>query len=61
MELEKINDISYNDEQKKAIVKALEDNIVIITGGPGTGKTTIIKAITELYQQINKLDYDEFV
>lgn len=61
MELEKINDINYNDEQKKAIVKALEDNIVIITGGPGTGKTTIIKAITELYQHINKLDYDEFV
>ncbi len=59
-ELEKINDIKYNDEQKKAIVKALENNILIITGGPGTGKTTIIKAITELYQHVNKLDYDEF-
>ena len=33
---------------------------MIITGGPGTGKTTIIKAITELYQHVNKLDYDEF-
>ena len=60
LELEKINDIKYNDEQKKAIVKALESNILIITGGPGTGKTTIIKAITELYQHVNKLDYDEF-
>ena len=59
-ELEKINSIEYNDEQKKAIKKALENNILIITGGPGTGKTTIIKAITELYQHINKLDYDEF-
>ncbi len=59
-ELEKINSIKYNDEQRKAIIKALEDNILIITGGPGTGKTTIIKAITELYQHVNKLDYDEF-
>ena len=60
MELEKINGITYNDEQKKAIIKALENNILIITGGPGTGKTTIIKAITELYQHVNKLNYDEF-
>lgn len=59
-ELQKINNIEYNDEQKKAIKKALENNILIITGGPGTGKTTIIKAITELYQHLNKLDYDEF-
>ena len=59
-ELEKINSIKYNDEQRKAIIKALENNFLIITGGPGTGKTTIIKAITELYQHLNKLDYDEF-
>ena len=59
-ELENINNIIYNDDQKRAIKKALENNILIITGGPGSGKTTIIKAITELYQHINKLDYDEF-
>ena len=59
-ELEKINNITYNGEQKDAIIKALESNILIITGGPGTGKTTIIKAITELYQHLNKLNYDEF-
>lgn len=59
-ELEKINNITYNAEQREAIIKALCNNILIITGGPGTGKTTIIKAITELYQHINKLDYDEF-
>lgn len=59
-QLEEINDIKYNDQQKQAIKKALEENILIITGGPGTGKTTIIKAITELYQHINNLDYDEF-
>ena len=61
IELEKVNNIKYNDDQKKAIKKAIDNNIVIITGGPGTGKTTIIKAITEIYQHINKLDYDDFV
>ncbi len=60
-DLEKMNDITYNDKQKEAIKKALQNNILIITGGPGTGKTTIIKAITELYAKINKLDYDALV
>ena len=46
--------IVYNDKQKLAIKKALEDNILIITGGPGTGKTTIIRAIVELYRKLNK-------
>lgn len=49
------NDIIYNDKQKESITKALENNILIITGGPGTGKTTIIKAITILYQLLNKV------
>ena len=56
--LEKFSGITYNPKQKEAIKKALENNILIITGGPGTGKTTIIKAITDLYSQINKLDYE---
>ena len=60
-ELEKVNGMNYNDEQKKAIKKAINNNILIITGGPGTGKTTIIKAITELYKHIHKLDYDDFI
>ena len=56
--LEIVNNIKYNDKQKEAIKKSLENNITIITGGPGTGKTTIIKAICELYIEINKLDLD---
>ncbi len=58
-ELEKVNNIKYNDKQKEAIKKSLENNITIITGGPGTGKTTIIKAICELYQNIFDLSFEE--
>ena len=57
--LEKSLDIKYNDKQKEAIIKSLTHNMTIITGGPGTGKTTIIKAITNLYIDINKLRPDE--
>ena len=51
--LEEMDDITYNDDQKIAIKKALENNITVITGGPGVGKTTIIKAILYLYQSLN--------
>ncbi len=57
--LEKQEQIEYNEEQKKAIRESLQKHITIITGGPGTGKTTIIKAIVELYQSLNHLSQDE--
>lgn len=53
--LQSEEDIIYNECQLEAIKSALLKNLLIITGGPGTGKTTIIKAITKLYQRINKL------
>lgn len=53
--------MTYHPKQKEAIIGALQNNILLITGGPGTGKTTIIKAIVELYQQLHKYDYDDLV
>lgn len=58
-ELEEIQHIKYNDEQLLAIKDALTKHFLVITGGPGTGKTTIIKAIVDLYQQLNDFTYDE--
>lgn len=56
-ELEEFFRIKYNDEQRLAIKNSYLKDFLIITGGPGTGKTTIMKGITELYRQLNKLSY----
>ena len=50
--------IKYNEEQINAVKCALEENVSIITGGPGTGKTTIIKGIIKMYELINKINHD---
>lgn len=47
---ERKNNIVFANSQKEAILGAFENGIEIITGGPGTGKTTIIKCIIEIYE-----------
>ncbi|MCI6266672.1 MAG: ATP-dependent RecD-like DNA helicase [Erysipelotrichaceae bacterium] len=58
-ELEEKNGIFYDKIQKKAIKKAITNNVTIITGGPGTGKTTIIKAIVYLFKELYKAKEEE--
>ena len=52
--LKKVEDLSkieLSEKQKEAINLINENNVVIITGGPGTGKTTIIKSIIDIYEE----------
>ena len=46
--LEQKYNIAYAEEQRKAISYALTGGVTVITGGPGTGKTTVIKAILDI-------------
>ena len=46
--------ITYERLQKKAIYEALCGGVTIITGGPGTGKTTIVKALIALFKNLNQ-------
>lgn len=52
--LEKHSDIELSEKQLEAVRAINDNNVCVITGGPGTGKTTIIKTILELYKQEGK-------
>ncbi len=49
---DKLN-ISYNNNQKDAILQSLKNNFLVITGGPGTGKTTVIYGIYRALKKDN--------
>ena len=49
--LEANSNIELSEKQKEAIELVNDNNVTIITGGPGTGKTTIIKSIIDIYEQ----------
>ncbi|MBE0701341.1 MAG: AAA family ATPase, partial [Acholeplasmataceae bacterium] len=54
--------IQYTNVQKEAILTALSSPISIITGGPGTGKTTIIDGLLEVYRIYHKMNFkDPFI
>ena len=52
---ERSHGISFSASQRQAIIQALETGVFVITGGPGTGKTTIINCILELLSAENQV------
>ena len=59
-DIELLNNIVYDESQKEAIRNSMLKNFIVITGGPGTGKTTIIKSIVSLYKDIYKIGANNF-
>lgn len=55
-DFQNINQITFSSDQIDAIINALNNRVSIITGGPGTGKTTIIKAIIAIYAGLHGYD-----
>lgn len=51
---EDFNHIKMHDNQKEAVSTAINNGVSIITGGPGTGKTTIVKCILQLFNNMRK-------
>lgn len=51
-DLEKDGGITYAPEQREAICNAVTQGLTIVTGGPGTGKTTVIKAILRIFDEL---------
>jgi exodeoxyribonuclease V alpha subunit len=47
-------EVQFTEEQQEAVVSSVNNRITIITGGPGTGKTTIIRGIIESLEQEDK-------
>jgi len=58
-EYEKRNNIELAKNQKEAIIESIVNNFYIITGGPGTGKTTIIKAVVEILEDLEDYVSDD--
>lgn len=52
--VEESSSIELSEKQKEAVNLVNENNVTIITGGPGTGKTTIIKTIIDIYEEKGK-------
>lgn len=57
-DIEEEETLSYGKEQFNAINQALHSKLMIVTGGPGTGKTTVIKGIVDAYAAIHDVSID---
>ena len=53
-EFERVNKIEFHDDQRRAIELAVNQGVCVITGGPGTGKTTIIRCILHMLHNQRK-------
>ncbi len=50
---QEFNEIDFSEDQLQAMKKSLSNKVSIITGGPGTGKTTIVKGIIDVFAMLN--------
>ena len=50
---ERKNGFSYALLQKQAIINSLESGVMLLTGGPGTGKTTVVKALLDIFRSMD--------
>ena len=51
-EAQKENSILLSDKQMEAVKMCIQNQFSVITGGPGTGKTTVLKVILSVYQKL---------
>lgn len=52
--IENESDIELTEMQKEAVIQSILNGVTVITGGPGTGKTTIIRTIIRIFEKMNK-------
>lgn len=57
---EEVYGIKFNKDQEEAVKNAIKNNLFIISGGPGTGKTTIIKAVVEILKNLEDVKESDF-
>ena len=59
--LEKSQHISYAPLQKQVLELALKNQVVVLTGGPGTGKTTVARLVAKIYKQLGFLSKGQLI
>ncbi|WP_194841616.1 SF1B family DNA helicase RecD2 [Sporosarcina obsidiansis] len=61
-EIEERLGVEYAETQVEAIERALHSSLLVLTGGPGTGKTTVIRGLVEVYAELHgvSLDLEEY-